>query len=75
LQGYQLKGSAIYSADASLVAEGNVISSAYKLTIKGAFIIRVQEIIVLTPGPENGVILQSTRHLLENKQVRSYTLG
>ena len=57
LQGYQLKGFATYTTDASLVAEGNVISSAYKLTTKGAVIIRVQEIIVLTPGPDNGKIL------------------
>lgn len=57
LQGYQLKGSATYTTDASLVAAGNAISSAFKLTTKGAVIIRVNETIILTPGVDNGKIL------------------
>lgn len=57
LQGYQLKGVATYTTDATLVAEGNAISNAFKLTTTGAVIIRVQETIVLTPGSDNGKTL------------------
>lgn len=57
LQGYQLKGSATYTTDASLVAEGNAISNTFKLTTKGAVIIHANETIILTPGADNGKIL------------------
>lgn len=56
-QGYQLKGSATYTTDAAIVAEGNTISSAFKMTTKGAVIIRVKETIILSPGADNGKIL------------------
>ena len=54
LEGYQLKGTATHSTDAALVAEGNSITSPFKLTTKGAVIVKVDEIFVLTPGPDNG---------------------
>lgn len=57
LEGYQLKGNATYSTDAALVAEGNSITSAFKLTTKGAVIVKVNETFVLTPGPDNGKTL------------------
>lgn len=54
MEGYQLKGTATYSTDAKLVAEGNAITNNFKLTTKGAVIVTVNETIVLTPGPDNG---------------------
>ena len=57
LQGYQLKGTAVYSNDEAMVAEGNETTSKFKLTTKGAVIVKVDEVIVLTPGPDIGKVL------------------
>lgn len=54
LEGYQIKGNADYTTDAALVAEGNGITSGFKLTTKGAVTIKVQEVVVCTPGPNIG---------------------
>ncbi|MFP3153489.1 hypothetical protein LQZ18_03510 [Lachnospiraceae bacterium ZAX-1] len=53
-KGYQLKGKAIYSKDAVLLEKGNTITSKFKLTAKGALIVEVKDVYVLTPDPDNG---------------------
>ena len=54
LEGYQIKGDAAYTTDAALVAEGNDMSSAFKLTTRGVVTLKVREVIVCTPGPNIG---------------------
>jgi predicted pyridoxine 5'-phosphate oxidase superfamily flavin-nucleotide-binding protein len=57
LEGYQAKGTAIYSADEAVVREGNLYSGKMNLPTKGAVIVKVEEIFVQTPGPEVGKTL------------------
>lgn len=57
LTGYQLKGTAQYSTDRALVEEGNSITKNYNLTTKGAVIVNIDKVIVLSPGPDNGKVL------------------
>jgi hypothetical protein len=57
LTGYQLKGTAQYSTDQPLVEEGNAITKNYNLTTKGAVIVNIDKVIVLSPGPDNGKVL------------------
>ena len=52
-QGYQIKGTAVYSTDAALISEGNLMAAAMNLQTKGAVIITVKEVFVQTPGPDN----------------------
>lgn len=54
LEGYQIKGDAVYSDDAALVAEGNGMTSPFHLTVRGAVTLKVREVIVCTPGADNG---------------------
>ena len=54
MQGYQLKGKGEYTTDEAIVAAGNEISSKMNLKVKGAVIVHVEDIYVLTPGPDNG---------------------
>ena len=54
MEGYQVKGTAQYSDDTSLVEKGNAITSSHKLTTKGVLIVKPEETFVLTPGPNNG---------------------
>ena len=54
LQGYQLKGTAAYSTDPVLVAEGNKQTRKMNLPTKGAVIVSVEEVFVQTPGPDVG---------------------
>jgi len=54
LEGYQLKGLATYTTDPAVVEAGNAITSKFNLTTKGAVIVKVNEVTVLTPGPDNG---------------------
>ncbi len=57
LTGYQLKGIAQYSASAVFIKEGNAMTKNFNLETKGAVIISIENIIVLSPGPDNGKIL------------------
>lgn len=57
LKGYQLKGSAQYSTDQALVDGGNSVTKNFGLETKGAVIVKVNQIIVTSPGPDNGKIL------------------
>jgi hypothetical protein len=57
LTGYQLKGTAQYSASAAFIEEGNAITKNFNLETKGAVIVSIENIIVLSPGPDNGKIL------------------
>ncbi len=57
MEGYQLKGTAVYSADPKVIAEGNAMTESFKLTTKGAVLVKVEETIVLTPGGDNGKTL------------------
>ncbi|QGZ99229.1 pyridoxamine 5'-phosphate oxidase family protein [Dehalobacter restrictus] len=59
LEGYQIKGTAEYSTAKDLVDEGNAATSAFKLTTKGAVIVKIKQVIVLTPGPDIGKVLFS----------------
>ncbi|UWG97626.1 MAG: pyridoxamine 5'-phosphate oxidase family protein [Candidatus Dehalobacter alkaniphilus] len=59
LEGYQIKGTAEYSTAKDLVDEGNTATSAFKLTTKGAVIVKIKQVIVLTPGPDIGKVLFS----------------
>jgi predicted pyridoxine 5'-phosphate oxidase superfamily flavin-nucleotide-binding protein len=54
LQGYQLKGKAVYTKDAALLEKGNAATSKFHLTTKGAVVVEVKDVYVLTPGPNNG---------------------
>ncbi|MBE6831510.1 pyridoxamine 5'-phosphate oxidase family protein [Clostridium sp. KNHs216] len=54
LEGYQIKGDAAYTTDATLVAAGNSITSGFQLTTKGAVSLKIREVIVCTPGPDIG---------------------
>ncbi|NLT58950.1 MAG: pyridoxamine 5'-phosphate oxidase family protein [Clostridiales bacterium] len=54
MQGYQVKGIAQYSSDASLIEAGNAVTGNFNLTTKGAVIVQPQEVYVLSPGPDNG---------------------
>lgn len=54
LEGYQIKGSAVYTTDAALLAEGNRMTAGFNLTAKGAVTLKVREVIVCTPGPDVG---------------------
>lgn len=57
LKGYQLKGSAQYSTEQALVDGGNSVTKNFGLETKGAVIVKVNQIIVTSPGPDNGKIL------------------
>lgn len=57
LEGYQLKGTATHTTDANLITEGNTITNPFKLTTKGALLVKIDEVFVLTPGPDNGKTL------------------
>ena len=57
LQGYQVKGIASYSTDASLIEMGNNVTSALGLTTKGVLTIKPEEAYVLTPGPDVGKLI------------------
>lgn len=54
LEGYQIKGTATYTTDAKLIEEGNAVTSKFGLATRGAVKIKVEEIIVQTPCPDNG---------------------
>ncbi len=57
LKGYQLKGSAQYSTEQLLVDGGNSVTKNFGLETKGAVIVKVNQIIVTSPGLDNGKIL------------------
>lgn len=57
LQGYQIKGTAKYTTENSLVEEGNAITSKFNLPTKGALIVQAQEVYILSPGPDNGKLV------------------
>lgn len=57
LKGYQLKGSAQYSTEQALVDGGNTVTKNFGLETKGAVIVKVSQIIITSPGPDNGKIL------------------
>ena len=54
LQGYQVKGVACYSIDKSLIEAGNVATSQFNLTTKGALVVKPEVAYILSPGPDNG---------------------
>jgi len=54
LQGYQIKGTATYITEGSLVNEGNTMASVLKLNAKGVLTVEVEEIFVTSPGPDIG---------------------
>ncbi|MEL7569752.1 MAG: pyridoxamine 5'-phosphate oxidase family protein [Eubacteriaceae bacterium] len=57
LKGYQLKGSAQCSTEQALLDGGNSVTKNFGLETKGAVIVKVNQIIVTSPGPDNGKIL------------------
>jgi predicted pyridoxine 5'-phosphate oxidase superfamily flavin-nucleotide-binding protein len=57
MEGYQLKGAASYTTNPEIVAHGNIMSGKVNLTTKGAVVIKVEKIYILTPGPDNGKLL------------------
>lgn len=57
LKGYQLKGSAQCSTEQELLDGGNSVTKNFGLETKGAVIVKVNQIIVTSPGPHNGKIL------------------
>lgn len=58
LRGYQLKGKAVYTTDAALVAAGNNVTSGFKLTTKGVVVVDVETVYNLSPGPNVGAIVE-----------------
>lgn len=57
LQGYQVKGTAVYSTDKALLAEGDAAAAPLGLKTKGAVIVTVQEVYIQTPGPDVGKLI------------------
>ncbi len=57
LKGYQLKGTAQYTTKSALIDAGNSVTKSFGLTTKGAVIVKVNQVIVTSPGPDNGKIL------------------
>ncbi|NMC56534.1 MAG: hypothetical protein GYA50_04865 [Eubacteriaceae bacterium] len=54
---YQLKGTAQYSTDSALIEAGNSVAKNFGLAVKGAVIVKVEQIIFSAPGPDTGKIL------------------
>jgi len=54
LQGYQIKGTAIYTTDEDLVKAGNSVTNKFNLTTKGALIVEPTEAYIQSPGPDIG---------------------
>lgn len=57
LKGYQLKGSGQYSTEQAIVAAGNTVTKNFGLETKGAVIVKVNQIIITSPGPDIGKTL------------------
>ena len=57
MEAYQLKGKASYTTDPELVAKGNAMAAPMGLEVKGAIVVDVDTVYVLTPGPDNGKIV------------------